>query len=127
MTPDALPELKARPAGPPLFALEAMSDLDLRVHVPLGRIDMPLRELLALETGSVLSLDTQTGETLAIIVNGTPVARGEIRVHGERFAVRIIEVLHAGAASGEEDGSARVESANHQLPQDRSGGGAPGR
>jgi len=33
-----------------------------------------------------------TGESLEVNVNGTLVARGEVRVHGERYAVRITEI-----------------------------------
>ena len=41
----------------------------------------------------MLRLDRQTGEHLEITVNGTPIAKGEVRVHGERFAVRVTQIL----------------------------------
>ncbi|MEZ5065292.1 MAG: FliM/FliN family flagellar motor switch protein [bacterium] len=98
-----LPLLDAspRPAGRPMFSSSSLADLRLRVDVPLGSYDVDLRGLLQLKPGSVLSLDTQTGESLDIRVNGTTVARGEVRIHGEHFAVRVTEILRAGLPNGE--------------------------
>jgi flagellar motor switch protein FliN/FliY len=82
------------PAGPPIFRLGDLADLDLHVEVPLGHLDVDIRQLLALRIGDTLKLDRQTGEHLEITVNGMPFARGEVRVHGEKFAVRITQILH---------------------------------
>ena len=105
-TPHALPELTETPAGGaearPLFDLKNLNDLALRVDVPLGSLRVSLRELLTLEVGSVLPLDTQTGESLEILVNGTPIALGEVRIHGEYFAVRVTGILRADPPTGEE-------------------------
>jgi flagellar motor switch protein FliN/FliY len=81
-----------RAAGKPLFTLEGLSDVALRVEVPLGVVETTLGELLALTPGAVLMLDRLTGESLPLTAHGTAIARGEIRVHGERFAVRITEI-----------------------------------
>jgi len=103
----SLPELTPTPPGggngdQTVFDLASFGDLGLRVDVPLGSLQVSLRELLALEAGSVLPLDTQTGESLEILVNGTPVAKGEVRIHGEYFAMRVTGILRADPPTGEE-------------------------
>ncbi len=100
----ALPVLAAekRPGAKPFFTVDALGDVPLRLEAPLGCVDTSLREILDLAPGSVLMLDRLTGESIPVTANGTPVAKGEVRVHGERFAVRITEILgrparaHAG-------------------------------
>jgi flagellar motor switch protein FliN/FliY len=81
----------------PLFRLEDLAEVPLRVDVPLGALEVTIEDLLGLRVGSTLRLDRQTGEHLEIHVNGTPVARGEVRVHGERFAVRVTQILKGPA------------------------------
>lgn len=88
-----LPELTAEERGGALFDLEALSDLPMLVEVPLGVVHTRLGEVVRLRPGQVLTVERLTGEPLEIRVNGTPVATGEVRVHGDRFAIRITEVL----------------------------------
>jgi flagellar motor switch protein FliN len=95
---ETLPQLeptRREASGAPLVSLSDLADLDLSIEVHLGHVSITIRELLELGVGSVLQLDRLTGEHLETFVNGTPIARGEIRVHGERFALRITEVLRA--------------------------------
>lgn len=91
----ALPALAAekRPGAKPFFTVEALGDVPLRLEAPLGCVNTSLREILELSPGSVLMLDRLTGESIPLTANGTPVAKGEVRVHGERFAVRVTEIL----------------------------------
>jgi flagellar motor switch protein FliN/FliY len=88
--------------GRALLALDDLADLPLKIEVPLDTISVSIRGLLDLAVGSVLQLDRITGETFDVTVNGTAVAKGEIRVHGERFAIRITEILHAKRLSADE-------------------------
>jgi flagellar motor switch protein FliN/FliY len=91
-----LPDLTpAAGPAPAIFDLERLSGIRLRVEVPLGHSHLDLRELLALRPGAVLPLDRTTGEPLEIVVNGTTIASGEVRVQGERFAIRVTEILGA--------------------------------
>jgi flagellar motor switch protein FliN len=107
-----LPEFPAgpAPAGPAVLHLADLHDLALSVEVPLGSVDLDLRAFLELQEGSVLQTDRQTGEPLEITVNGTPIARGEVRIHGEWFAIRVTEILRASPkrdAEGEPDDARR--------------------
>ncbi len=73
--------------------LDLLLDVPLNVTVELGRSRLPIRELLALVSGSVLELSKLAGEPLDILVNGQPVARGEAVVVNEKFGVRLTEII----------------------------------
>jgi flagellar motor switch protein FliN/FliY len=73
--------------------LDLMLDVPLDVAVELGRAQMPLADLLALEPGSVVELDRLPGEPIDMYVNGRLVARGEIVVVNETLAFRITDIL----------------------------------
>ena len=88
-----LPELTPETHGGAFFDLDALADLPLSVEVPLGVVRTRLRDVVHLRPGQVLTVERLTGEPLEIRVNGTPVATGEVRVHGDRFAIRITAVL----------------------------------
>lgn len=83
----------------PLTALRSADSLGFVMDVPvelcveIGRRVMRLGELLKLGPGSVLELDKLSGEPLDIYANRKLVARGEAVVIGERYGVRLSEVL----------------------------------
>ncbi len=109
--PEVLPAFdgQASKSGPPVFELGDLADLGFRIDVPLGHLEVNIRELLDLRVGSTLRLNRQTGEHLEITANGTPLALGEVRVHGERFAVRITQILR-GVSLDEVEGEDRHDS-----------------
>ena len=73
-----------------------LSDVPLDVTVELGRTRLSLREVAArLGPGSILTLSKLTGEKLDIRVNDRLVARGEAVAVGDRFGVRIVEIIRA--------------------------------
>jgi len=73
---------------------ELLADVPVEISVELGRVKLSLREVLArLGPGSVLTLDRLTGEKLDIRVNDHLVARGEAVAVGDRYGVRVTEVL----------------------------------
>jgi flagellar motor switch protein FliN/FliY len=84
------PEL---PATEQAHGIELLMDVALEVSVELGRSHMPIGEILALRTGSVIELDKLAGEPVEVSVNGTLIARGEVVVVDEKFGVRITEVV----------------------------------
>ena len=76
-------------------------NIDLIKHIPvqiravLGRTRISIANILKLGPGHVLELDTLDGEPIEILVNNTPIARGEVVVVGEQFGVRITEIASA--------------------------------
>ena len=74
-----------------------LKDVDVRLSVELGRVDMKLKDVLALGEESVVVLDRLTDELLDVMVNGKPIAKGEIVAQGNRFGLRIVELAGASA------------------------------
>ena len=79
-----------------------LKDVDVRLSVELGRTDMKLKDVLSLTEESVVTLDRLTDELLDVMVNGKPIAKGEIVAQGNRFALRIVEI--AGETQAEVEG-----------------------
>jgi len=81
--------------------LERLYDVPVELAVEIGRTHMTIRETLALGPGSIVTLNRLAGEPVDLLVNGKPIARGEVVVLDEEFGLRVTEVLTAGAgASG---------------------------
>lgn len=53
--------------------------IPVQLDVIIGSAEMPVAELMAMETGSVVSLNRKIGEAVDICVNGTKIATGEIQ------------------------------------------------
>lgn len=73
--------------------LDFLKDVDVRLTVELGRTEMKLKDVLALSEESVVMLDRLTDELLDVMVNGKLIARGEVVAQGERFGLRIVELV----------------------------------
>lgn len=70
-----------------------LQDVDVKLTVEIGSTSLSLRELLALGEGSVIELDRQANELLDVFVNGTLIGRGEVVTVGDRFGVRMTELV----------------------------------
>ncbi|KQT34735.1 flagellar motor switch protein FliN [Sphingomonas sp. Leaf412] len=73
--------------------LRLLQDVDVRLTVEIGSTTLSLRELLALGEASVIELDRNAGELLDVFVNGTLIGRGEVVTVGERFGVKMTELI----------------------------------
>lgn len=111
--PDPLSTLAAEPAAPaytptatpapfnpfaeaeeaPERNIDLLLDIPLEVSVELGRVTMLVRELLEVGTGSIVELQKAAGEPVEVLVNGRLIARGEVVVVEDNFAVRITEII----------------------------------
>ncbi|MBO6854434.1 MAG: flagellar motor switch protein FliN [Marivivens sp.] len=74
-------------------SLRLLENIDVMLTVEVGRTEMTIRELLRLSEGSVIELDRLAGDPLDVLVNGTPIAKGEVVVVGERFGIRFGEII----------------------------------
>jgi|RhiMetdeSRZDD1v2_1073273.scaffolds.fasta_scaffold2018100_2 flagellar motor switch protein FliN/FliY len=71
-----------------------LHDVPLELTVELGRVTLTVRELATrLGPGSVIGLSKLTGEKLDIRVNQLLVARGEAVAVGDRYGIRITELI----------------------------------
>jgi len=68
-------------------------DVNLSIMVEVGRTHMLIEDLLRLEESSIVELDSMVGQPLNIRANEKLVARGEIVVINEKFAVRITDII----------------------------------
>ncbi|MGZ4687486.1 flagellar motor switch protein FliN [Oryzihumus sp.] len=73
--------------------LQLLRDVVMGVSVELGRTRMTVRELLSLTPGAIVELDRAAGSPVDLLVNGTLMARGEVVVVDEEFAVRVTEIV----------------------------------
>jgi flagellar motor switch protein FliN/FliY len=97
--PSAAPAAAPVPAAPaPARGVEMLHGVAMEVTVELGRTRLSVRELLALTPGDVLELDRAAGSPADLLVNGRLIARGEVVVVDEDFALRVTEIVAHSAA-----------------------------
>jgi flagellar motor switch protein FliN/FliY len=75
--------------------MEFLLDIPLEVTVELGRTKMLINDMLKLGQGSVIELSKLAGESLEILANRKPIARGEVVVVNDKYGVRLTEVISA--------------------------------
>lgn len=68
-------------------------DVDLLVTVEVGRRQYFISDILSWDPGGIIELDKLIGEPLNLLINGKPVAKGEVVVANDKFALRIVEIL----------------------------------
>ena len=73
--------------------MEFLLDISLEVTVELGRTKMLINDMLKLGQGSVIELSKLAGESLDILANQKPIARGEVVVVNDKYGVRLTEVI----------------------------------
>jgi len=88
--------------------LGRLSDVPVELAVEIGRTRMTVGATLELRPGSIVVLDRVAGEPVDLLVNGTPIARGEVVVIDEEFALRVTEVVgeRAGAPAADDPAEA---------------------
>ncbi|NOH16422.1 flagellar motor switch phosphatase FliY [Clostridium cochlearium] len=75
--------------------IDLIMDVPLDISVVLGRTKLNIKEILNLGTGSLIELDKLAEEPVEILVNGKPVAFGEVVVIDENFGVRITDIVNS--------------------------------
>jgi flagellar motor switch protein FliN/FliY len=73
--------------------MEFLLDISLDLTVELGRTKMLINDMLKLGQGSVIELSKLAGESLDILANQRPIARGEVVVGNDKYGVRLTEVI----------------------------------
>lgn len=87
------PEAAAKPAPDGSANLEAIMHIPLEVSVELGRIDVPLHEVVRMGRGTVLKLHKEANAMVDILANGTVFARGEVVKADGKLGVRVTSVV----------------------------------
>ena len=73
--------------------LDVLMDVPVKLTVELGACQMPMKEVLQLNVGSVVQLDKFANAPVDLFVNQKRIARGEVVVVEERFGIKITEIL----------------------------------
>jgi len=77
----------------PAAGLDYLGDVNVQIKIELGRTRLSVQDLLKLGAGSVVPLENLTTDPVDIYVNDRLVARGEVLVVNDNFAVRITGVV----------------------------------
>ena len=69
-------------------------NIPLKVTAVIGSTKMTLKELLSLEKGSIIELDTLDNQEVELYVNGKKFAHGQVVTIDQNFGVRITSILN---------------------------------
>ena len=73
--------------------LSMILDIPVTLSMEIGQTRISISELLKLSKDSVIELQRMADEPMDVLVNGTLVARGEAVVVGDRFGIRLTDVI----------------------------------
>lgn len=73
--------------------LDVILDVPVTISVEIGRTQIPIRQLLQYNQGSVIELDRHVGEALDVLVNNTLIAHGEVVMIDDQFGIRLTDVV----------------------------------
>lgn len=85
--------LDDEPEGTTAQSIELLRDVEVELTAELGSARMLIKHILGLRPGSVVELNRLAGEPIDIMVNKTLIARGEVVVVDEKFAIRVVEIV----------------------------------
>lgn len=86
-------DLRDQPIGEDRQSIDFLRDVEVELTAELGSTRMRIKHILGLRPGSVVELDRLAGEPVELTINKTLIARGEVVVVDEKFAVRITEIV----------------------------------
>jgi flagellar motor switch protein FliN/FliY len=93
VTAAAFPPVQQKtPAGAPL-EMQALLDIPVTLTVELGRVKLPLERVTQFSPGVLVELGRPASEPVDILVNGTPIARAEVVTVGDKYGIRIVELV----------------------------------
>lgn len=73
--------------------LARISNVAMTLTVEIGRARMSVRDALNVEPGTVIELDRSAGAPADILLNGRLIARGEVVVVDQDYAVRVTTII----------------------------------
>lgn len=73
--------------------LGPMDGIELEIAARLGEVEMKLEDVLRLGPGTVIELDRRVEDPVDVMVHGRVIARADVVVVGEKFALRIQELV----------------------------------
>lgn len=86
-------ELHADQSSDAAASLSHLADVKFEAEAILGRTVMSVGEILSLGAGSVIPLNRLISEPIDLVIQGVKVARCEVVVVDDCFAIRIREIV----------------------------------
>lgn len=74
-------------------ALAALHDVTCGVDIVLGSSAFSVRDCLALRPNSLIRLHAFAGADMQVVVNGVPIAMGEVVIVDDSTAIRVTDIL----------------------------------
>ena len=78
--------------GPQNQNLNILLDVKLQLTFELGRTELPIKKVLELTKGSIVTLNKAAGEPVELYANGKLIAYGEVVVIEDNFGLRITHI-----------------------------------
>lgn len=73
--------------------LQLLMDVPLQISVEIGTARRKVKDILEFTQGTIIELERQAGAPVDVVVNGNLIARGDVVVIDDNFAVRITEII----------------------------------
>ncbi len=73
--------------------LDFLYDVPLQISVEVGRSKILLKDLLQMGEGYIIELDKLAGDPLDLYVNSRLIAKGEAVMVGDKFGIRLTDVI----------------------------------
>lgn len=82
-------------AGDPLIKrnLAMLGHVNVRLDVMLGAAELNVEKLFGLTKGDTVALDTDLDAPVTLQLDGKAIARGQLIAVGDRFGLKITEIL----------------------------------
>ncbi len=75
------------------IGVDFLMNVPLELTVEVGRTTFLIQDLLDLDIGSILELKKKIGSAMNVLINDKLVAKGEIVVQNEKFAIKLTEII----------------------------------
>lgn len=73
--------------------LQLLMGVPLQISVEIGTAKRKVKDILEFSQGTIIELERQAGAPVDVVVNGNLIARGDVVVIDDNFAVRITEII----------------------------------
>ena len=95
--------------GPQNQNLNILLDVKLQLSVELGKAELPIKKVLELTKGSIVTLNKAAGEPVELYANGKLIAYGEVVVIEDNFGLRITHITDPVKRLNTMNGGARED------------------
>lgn len=88
------PDIEQSEKGEPLFRgnMDLIKNAEVELEVVVGSKKITISELYKLKIGSTLALNQRLNEPVVLMLNGSPIARGELVAVDDSFGIRITDI-----------------------------------